>query len=92
VLPVTSGPLKSLQKSRVIQSSCYEQIFAFISEIHDTGICSVAICFLTEKTSAEYKLFSLVSRTNPTSSYTNEPDEKGFGYYCLKSDLYTNHF
>lgn len=35
-------------------------------------------------------LFSLGSRINTTSNDKNRPDEKGFVYYCLKSDLYTN--
>lgn len=35
-------------------------------------------------------LFSLGSKINTTSNDKNRPDEKGFVYYCLKSDLYTN--
>lgn len=40
--------------------------------------------------SEKKNLFSLGSRINTTSNYKNRPDGKGFVYYCLKSDLYTN--
>lgn len=106
VLPVTSlGLMKSLQKSRAIWYSCYKEIFAFFRW---NSWCRYLSCchpsFLIEglpygkniykKTNETQNpnLLSSNSRINPSFNYANEPNEKVFGYYWLKSDLYTYYF